>query len=74
MKFEPAESDKKISPAFIIAYAAFLLIPCFAFYKGWQNHSIIAIVAASVAIIGFSLLLVISIRHNRKIAQKDRNH
>lgn len=71
MKLEPEEDDKKIGLPFIIAYAAFLLIPAFAFFKSWQNHSIIGLIASSFAIIGFSLLLFISIRHNRKVGQKN---
>ena len=67
MKLEPDTKDQKINPLFIIAYGAFLLIPCYAFFKGWQNHSPVAMVAAGVAILGFSFLLVVSIRHNRKI-------
>ncbi len=72
MKLEPTEKDERISPFYIVAYAAFLLIPCFAFYIGLQHHSTVALIGASVAIIGFSFLLITSIRHNRKIAQKEK--
>jgi len=72
MKFEPTDNDKKINPVFIVAYAAFLLIPCFALYKGWQSQNLIAVLAAAVAIAGFSLLIIVSVRHNRKVKQKKR--
>lgn len=72
MKIEPSEDDKKISPLYLMAYGAFLLIPCFAFYKGWQNHSAVAMIISSVAILGFSTLLTLGIKHNKKVAQRDK--
>ncbi len=73
MKLEPTEKDERISVFYIVAYGLFLLIPCFAFYIGLKHQNKIALIGASVAIMGFSFLLITSIRHNRKIAQKKQN-
>ncbi len=73
MKFEPDEKDEKISILYIIAYSLFLLVPFLALYKGIQSHNVIAIVGSVIAILGFSFLLTISIRHNKKIDKKRKN-
>lgn len=73
MKFEPTDDDQKISLFYIVAYSLFILVPGFALYKGWQSGNVIAIIGSSIAILGFAFLLTISIRHNRKVNEKNKN-
>lgn len=62
--------NEKVSPIYLLAWAAFLLIPAFAFYKGWQYHSALAMIVSSVAILGFVTLIVLTLRHNRKVSRQ----
>ncbi|MGH2643339.1 MAG: hypothetical protein ACRDE2_05280, partial [Chitinophagaceae bacterium] len=55
-----------------IAWVAFLVVPVLLLYNGWKRHNFLVVVAACIAITGFSTLIIIAFRHNRKIA-KGRN-
>ncbi|HEX5552864.1 MAG TPA: hypothetical protein VFX43_06405 [Chitinophagaceae bacterium] len=65
---QPTKTDKKISPLYPLAWCAFLLVPAFAFYTGWQHHSLWAMIISALAMSGFITLIVIAVRHNRKLA------
>ncbi|TAN01169.1 MAG: hypothetical protein EPN39_02910 [Chitinophagaceae bacterium] len=69
---QPAKNDKKINLLYPLAWCAFLVIPVFLLYNGWKHHNFLVVIAACIAITGFSTLIVIAVRHNRKIA-RDRN-
>lgn len=71
MRLEPSEKDQRIKPFYIIAYGAFLLIPCFIFYKSLSTKDLIPMIGALLAILGFSFLLILSIRHNLKIKKRN---
>jgi hypothetical protein len=62
--------NERVSPIYLVAWCAFLLIPAFAFYKGWQHHSALAMIVSSVAILGFVTLIVLTLRHNRKVSRQ----
>jgi hypothetical protein len=67
---EPKKTDKRINPLYPAAWCAFLLVPLFAFYTGWKHHSLLAMGVASLAIAGFVTLIVIALRHNRKLSRQ----
>lgn len=69
---QTAKDEKKINPLYPIIWCAFLVLPLFIFYNGWKRHNILAIIASGIAIMGFTTLIVLAVRHNRKIA-KSRN-
>ncbi|TAN11490.1 MAG: hypothetical protein EPN37_17350 [Chitinophagaceae bacterium] len=69
---QPTKDDKKINPLYPIAWCIFLVLPVFILYNGLKRHNFLAVVAAFIAICGFSALIVIAVRHNRKIS-KGRN-
>lgn len=63
-------TDKKISMLYPLAWGVFLLVPGYAFYTGFRNHSALAMGVSGVAMAGFITLIVLALRHNRRLARK----
>jgi len=62
--------DKKISVLYPMAWCLFLLVPAYAFYTGYRNHSVLAMVASAVAMAGFITLITLAVRHNRRLSRQ----
>lgn len=67
---QPDKKDQKISALYPIAWCLFLLVPGYAFYTGMRRHSTIAMIASGLAMAGFITLIVIAVRHNRRLARQ----
>jgi|GEM_PF-3559179 prepilin signal peptidase PulO-like enzyme (type II secretory pathway) len=66
---EPKQ-EKRINPLYPIAWCAFLCVPAYAFYAGWKSHSVLALVASGLAILGFVTLIIMALKHNRRLARQ----
>lgn len=66
----PSKDENKINLLYPLAWCAFLLLPVFILYNGFKHHNLLAVIASCLAIAGFTTLIVIAFRHNRKIAKK----
>jgi hypothetical protein len=67
---QSGRQDKKINPLYPLAWCAFLLVPGFAFYTGWKHGSALAMIASGLAITGFITLIVMALRHNRRLSRE----
>lgn len=62
--------DQKISALYPMAWCLFLLVPAYAFYTSYRHHSMLGMVASSVAMAGFITLIVLALRHNRRLSRQ----
>lgn len=67
------KQEKRINPLYPIVWCVFLCVPAYAFYAGWKHHSILAIAASTLAMAGFVTLIVIALRHNRRLSRQQQD-
>lgn len=67
------KQEKRINPLYPIVWCVFICVPAYAFYAGWKNHSLLALVASGLAILGFITLIVMAFRHNRRLSRQSQD-
>lgn len=67
---EKDKKDQKISALYPMAWCLFLLVPAYAFYTSYRNHSMLGMVASAVAMVGFLTLILLAVRHNRRLSRQ----
>lgn len=67
------DKNKKISLLYPMAWCLFLLVPAYAFRTAYKNHSPLGMIASAVAMVGFITLIVLALRHNRRLQRQTRS-
>lgn len=61
-----------MNPVFFAAWGAFILVGGLGFWRGWHHHQPVVMILSLAGIAGFTLMIILAMKHNRRVERQQK--